>query len=339
MSYGMYSYPHGRLAPAQPPRCNTDERIFDTKELLKKQLDEQSKNDPNFRFNNLVNPATNTNPGDNVGFEDTEIYFDSTQRDTTGILANGELKWSIPQLNNNNDIRNCVEFNIGDFYFPKIYGAAGKPEYLYFKRVYLQIGTISSSQAVQAANNTLYHFEFDVENLNGQAVRLIPTKGSYFLQRPLTTLSEFQVIFTTPPTNSGPTSFRKIPLPRDTVTVQTVLNAGFGYNPIRFRVITGDLASQIVAPIGSTGIPGVAAYLSNYLSNDLAVNAAVNDPNGQYITNVLDDYTFEIAGINGTTVTSAYTATVYIPKNRIAFPVRFTSVRDTKTNFITVNHQ
>lgn len=321
-------------------RCNQ----LDTHEILKREIYKQGYDyDTNFRFG-VGGPAitggsiaaSSGSSGSGVGFEDYELYFDSVNRDGGSDLTTGELKWSITDLNNTQDIKNCVQIHIGSFFFPKIYASPNHPEYLYYRRVFMEMTNAPSSQAVFGPNNNKFHFEFHVNNLNGQAVELVPLKDSFFFQRPLTSLTEFNVRFMTP-SNSSPNNWRKIQLPPDRVQIQSLIS-GVGYNPIRFRITGGELTTSVLGPIGSTGSPGIAAFITDYASNDTSTNTSVNDTQGVYITNILNTTDFEIGAIDGTPVTSQYDATLYIPKNRIAFPLRFTSIRYQPTNYIDVVH-
>ncbi len=289
------------------------------------------------QYNQPYNQPVVSPSAKNVGFEDIEIYFDSTQRDASSGFEVGEVKWTIPTFNNGIDIKNCVQLHIPDFYFPKIYPASGKPEYFYFQRVYMEFQGAPSSQAVLGPNNNKYHIEFDVENITSQAVKLIPVKRSFFFQRPIVSISDLQMRFMVPPMGPSSTVWRKIPIPSDTVTINSLLTVGVGYNPIRFE-ITGLDTTSVLNPIGVLSSPGLAVFISGYTSNDAAINSAVNSADGVYVTNVISATTFEIAGINASTVTAAFTATMFIPKNRFAFPIRFTTIRDQLTNYIGVSH-
>lgn len=280
----------------------------------------------------IIAPSTPT-----VGFEDIELYFDSTQSDASSDYSIGELRWNVPNLNNTAEIKNCIQLHLDEFYFPKIYLTGNTPDFFYFRRVFLEFQNAPSNQAVLAPNNNKFHFEFRVENINGQAVRLVPIKKSFFFQRPIISITDFQIRFMVPPTTSNAAVYKKIPLPADTVPIVSLLTAGVGYNPIRFQITSADL-TNILGLVGSTGTPGLAVFISNFNSTDPTLNTAVNDQNGVYIATIIDDTTFELSGINGSTITAQVTATMYIPKNRIAFPVRFTTVRDQLTNYIDVTH-
>lgn len=272
-----------------------------------------------------------------AGFEDTELYFDSTRRNASSSLAAGEMFWSVPVLNNSNDIKNCVEMSISPFYFPKIIGPTTAPEYFYFRRMYLEFQGAPSTQGVLADSGNRFHFEFEIQNINGYAVKLIPLNTAFFYQRPMVAISDFQVRFLVPPTIPGSPLFKRVPLPQETVTIQSLLTGGIGYNPIRFSIMGGP-ATNILGPVGAFAAPGLAVFIAGYTSNDAATNTAVNNTDGIYITNIIDSASFEIAGINAAAVTAQYTATMFIPKNRIAFRTRFTSVRDIPTNYVSVVH-
>lgn len=340
-------------------RCNQP----DIHELLKGEIYKQtSSQDTNFRFgannpqpivvaepnqpqpqqtlinyNQTYNQPVSAPTAKSVGFEDVEIYFDSTQRDASSGFDVGEVKWSIPLFNNGVDIKNCVQLHIPDFYFPKIYPASGKPEYFYFQRVYLEFQGAPSSQAVLGPNNNKYHIEFDVENITSQAIKLVPVKRSFFFQRPIVSISDFQMRFMVPPIVPNATIWKKLPIPSDTVTISSTLTGGIGYNPIRFE-ITGLDTTTVLNPIGALTSPGLAVFISGYASNDSATNTLVNSADGVYVTTVVSASVFEITGIDASAVTAAYTATMFIPKNRFAFPVRFTTIRDQLTNYIGVTH-
>lgn len=318
-------------------RCNS----IDTHEILKQEIYKQGSSVDNFSFS-VLNSTTPTPPQvQNTGsnFADYELYFDSVNRDTSSDLTNGELKWSITNLNNTQDVKNCVEVSLGSFFFPKIYSSSTiLPEYFYYRRVFMWIANAPSTQAVLAANNNKFHFEFEVNNINGQAVELVPIKNAFFFQQPITSLTDFDAIFYVP-NHALPNSFKKIPIPQERVAIQSQTTGGFGYNPIRFKITDGNLTTSILGPIGAVTAPGIAGFITGYASNDATTNTAVNNTDGLYITNIIDSTTFEVGAINGNPVNSTVNAILYVPKNRVAFPVRFTSVTSQPTNYITVNHE
>jgi hypothetical protein len=333
-------------------RCNA----LDTHELLKNEIySQKGDDDASFRtsFSGPVNivglhgnsgsgsappQSQSSGPLDNAGFQENEIYFDSTARDSSSIFSNGEIKWAIAPINNGFDVQNIVELSLGSFYFPRITSAsATSPDFFYFRRVYMFIESFPSTQAVLGPSGNNFHFEFDVNNATGQAVFLTPVNSSFFFQRPQLSLSNFNVVFLVPPNSSSSNVWTRVPLPHDTVSITSLTTGGAGYNPIRFQINGLDTTAEL-GPIGSTGTPGLAVFITGYNSNSAAVNTLVNNPNGNFITNIIDNTTFEIGAINGTPVTANYTASMYIPKNRIAFRVRFSCLYNQLTNYVQISH-
>lgn len=332
----MAARPLRGVRTALPSRCD-----IDVHEMLKQELFKQTPAE-SLSSSYQAPPATSAPmPGTEplprieiperrtVGFEDIWIYFDSLSRDSDSDYSRGEIKWDIPKINNLSDIKNCIQIHIGSFYLPKISPpAANKPEQLYFNRMYMEYVNAPTSQAV-LANGSRFHFEFEIENLSGQAVKLVPLEESFFFQRPIQSINSFHVRFMVPP------GLRGIKLPPDTVTVQAIP----GSNPIRFNIIgeTTDVISG--GTIGALN-PGVAVQFSGLNTNDFAVNSAINDPYGVFVTQIISATEFEIGDIDGSAIDTAapYTASMFIMKNRIAFAVRFTIVTDHATNHIGVVH-
>lgn len=318
------------------PNKSMDRKVIDTHEILKQEIHKRTADEGSlYRFGMLPKYPSVASPPhvDDVGFEDVEIYFDTIHRDRTTEISNGELSWNIPPLNFDLSISNCIQIHLNEFYLPNVLTDIGEPDFFYYRRVFLEYRDAPNNQAVLGANGNRFHFEFAVENITGQAVRLVPLKNSFFFNRPINTLSSFRIRFAVPATS--PTSFRRVPIPNDLINVTTELLGGLGYNPIRFR-ITGDL-TNVIGRVGVLSTP-VAVTFTNYQSNVPLVNNQINNPDGIFVTNIIDDNVFEIAGINGNTVNIPAAATMLVMKNRIAFPVRFTSVVDRPTNYIDVNH-
>jgi len=282
-----------------------------------------------------ISGTITTIPG--YGFEEVELYFDSTARDMISDFTNGEIKWTVATINQQQDVKNCIMIKVGKFFFPKIYTDASHPDYFYYRRVFMEITSAPSTQAVLGANNMKFHYEFEVAAINSHAVELIPIRQPYLLTRAVQSLAEFNVRFYAP-TLSDPTLLSPVPIPPERVAIRSQVNAGVGYNPIRFSITDGNLTTYVLNPLGAIIAPGLAVVISGFASASPALNAAVNDPRGIYITNIINNTTFEIGAIDGTAATVPVTAQLYIPKNRIAFPVRFTSRLNAPTNFITPVH-
>jgi len=273
----------------------------------------------------------------NVGFVDYQLYFDSLYRDRSSDYSVGEIRWPIANLNNNLPLVNTVQVYLTPFFFPKIYAPADRPEYLYFCRIFMEIQSLPSIGAVQGPNGGKFHFEFAVRNLSGQAIELIPLQKSFYLPRPLSSFDNFNVCFKIPHTTLPSSTMKRIPLPHEIVKIRSAMDAEVGYTPIRFTILAPD-DSTVLGRIGSLGAPGVAVFITGFNSNSPAINTAINNPNGIYATAVNDSNNFEIAEVNGFDLDMPYDATMYIPKNRIAFTARFTSVCAQPTNYIDAIH-
>jgi hypothetical protein len=367
-----------------PARCNA----IDTHELLKTEIYRQGHaSDTNFRFGvNVSAPISGGSPGGlspgQVGFEDWELYFDSVYKNSAiSDLPNGVIGFPLATLNNNKDLKNVIQMTLMPFYFPRITNprvqlnnvlypslalTTNSPDYFFFRRMYIQVVNMPFGQAVQANNSVQYHWECGVENTNSVAVLLNPLKQSFFLQRPLQTLSEIQFRFMVP------LDFRAVPIPVETLPVQLVLPLT---NPARFRILNTPNGSEAMnllippaiiqnqappdpaqIPIPAIAPPGIAVFMSGaVLTNggvsNLLVEQLVNGVNGLFITAVINtqpanlppQYVFEVNDINPTLGAPAITASnvfvMVVAYRRIAFPIRFTCVKDQLTNYITVSHE
>lgn len=333
-------------------KCRSN--AIDTHELLKREI-LRSADDNNYQFGGTINPQTNTNIAttttaqttnttnttvnnsqpqqSTVGFTDTEFYFDSINKDGTSDIDNGEIKFQINTLNNGNPIQNIVQLKVGSFYFPSIQNDTTSPQFYFFRRVYAQITNLPSTQSVLAGNNKSYHFEFDVENVNSIAVKLVPIKDTFFLQRPLNSLDSITIRFMVP------LNFSRIPIPQDSVVISTVN----GSNPAQFT-ISGTYTTAILGDVGTPVAPGIAVSITGLTTPDATVNSTLGNSAGIYVTRIVDDTTIEISGVDLSDPTDfpplgpSYNATLYIFKNRIALPMRFTSVNPQITNYVsTIN--
>lgn len=271
------------------------------------------------------------------GFDSTELYFDSIYRNQLSEIQNGEIIWDVIALNNNKGVSAIIVVEIGNFYFPKINLPSTVPDFFYFGKVYIEFLDTASQQTVRGVGSQKFHIECDIENINGQAVKLVPVRNTFYFTQPITEISEFHVRFMIPETNIAATLFKNIPIPKETVLIQSATTGGFGYNPIRFQMINSTTSD--IGLVGVLTAPGVAVFISNYVSNDAATNISVNSTSGLFVTNIIDNITFEIAGIDASAVSAVYSATMFIPKNRIAFPVRFTSVTPMVTNHVDINQR
>lgn len=317
-------------------RCAAD----NLHEILRAQVYQPSSSEDNgYLFLNNKQSTAQTESGvppNVVGFEDYGIYLDSTQRDTYSDYSVGEINWNIVVLNNNLTLKNVVGMQIEPFYFPKIYNPSGSPEFLYFRRVFIEMKNIPTTQGFLASGNNRHHWEMDVQNIDGQAVRLVPVResASIFFQRPLPELSAVEFKFTVPPMSSTiGAQWQRIPLPPDTIQVAIVPFS----NPVQFTVLS-PFSTAALGPVGVPASPGIAVAISGLVSNDPAVDTLLNTTTGVFATTIDSASVFTVAGISAATVNSPYIATMYIPKNRIAMGIRFTCINNRMTNYVSVVH-
>lgn len=329
------------------PRVNPNPNAIDLKQLQMQELSRQDdaqyrgfggSDDVTFASASLSNtkkgPATVT--VDNYGFETIDLYFDSLHRNRTTNLLLGEITWNITQLNNAQGLPNIVSIDLEPFYFPNIVRGANEPSFFYARRVFIQILGLASTQTTRGPNGQQFHFECRVDNVtnDGQAVLLTPLRPRFIFSQPVTEMTALQLRFSVPKTEIGAITPLSIPIPVENIVIRSLTTGGFGYNPIRFTVIGA--TTSILGNIGALTAPGVAVFISGYASNSATTNSAVNNQIGVFVTNIIDASTFEIAGIDATTVTANYDAIMYIPKNRIAFCMHFGTIVTKITNHVDI---
>lgn len=366
-------------------RCNA----IDMQEVLKREIYKQGyEQDTNFRFQTtgpapLTGEAPTRQPGQ-IGFEDWELYFDSVYKNgAISDLPNGLIGYNLSTLNNNQDLKNIIQIHISPFYFPRVTNprtqldpvnypslalVPNTPDFFFFRRLFIQVVNMPFGQAVQGNGSVNYHWEMSVDELNSVAVMLTPLKPSFFLQRPLQSLSEIQFRFMVP------LDFHAVPLHQEILPIQMVLPPT---NPARFQVLTTANGSEALnllippaifqnlsppdplqIPIPAIPPPGIAVFMSGAILTDggfpaiqnLIVQQLVNSAYGLFVTAVINTqpanlppvYVFEVGDIDATlgspliAVSNAFT--MVVAYRRIAFPVRFTCVKDQLTNYITITH-
>lgn len=304
-----------------------DRSRIDTHEILKKIIFDGMTPDKlsSSKSKSTTKKIQMLNDKKNHGFKSYEFYFDSLNKDASSELSNGEIKWSITNLNNFSSIKDCVQVNITPLFFPKIVSNSAKPDFYYYRTVFAKIGGLSDIQSVIGVNNNSFHFMFRVDNPNSVAITLTPIKDTFTFQQPINSLDELSLVF------MKPHNYQKINIPADKITVKSVANS----NPARFT-IEGLDETWIIGPTGVLTTP-VAVYMSGFKTTNSTINNVINTTEGNYITNVIDNKTFEINGIDLTGINENY-AEMIIPKNRIAFSMQFITISDSPTNYISVMH-
>jgi hypothetical protein len=255
--------------------------------------------------------------------DDVYMYFDSTARDFTSNLTNGEITFNVSTLNLQKPLDNVVSIRIDEFYIPRIQNANTFPDYFFFGTVFVRLASTSLPvvQSVLAQNGNTFHFECDIENLNSVAVKLIPKDPIYYFRTPIQSLSDLTFQFMVP------LNFRSIILPNDTLIVDGVA----GTNPAQFIVVDGNTTS----PIGDIGVPtapGVAVYFLNFLSPNITLNNTVVSTTGYFVTNIVSATTFIVGALNFATLPVNTRCTMIVAKNRIGITARFKSIRNNQTN-------
>jgi hypothetical protein len=310
--------------------------MVDMKEVLKTQIGSSESNATPVDSTNPQITDTNTSAqSDHVtdyGFEDYEIYLDSTARDQISDLDSGVIQWAITPYNGGQEVKNIAEFYISQFMFPRIsYQDNVAPDYFYFRRVFVEIMNTPTQNAIIAPNSTRFHFECEVTNLNSQAVTLVPIKQTFFFRRPIDSLGLIQLRFSVPSKIPGQIGgFSYIKIPKETVYVNLVA----GSNPATFTMVNG--TTDLLAPIGPLS-SGIAVYMSGAATGNTNLSAAINTTSGIYVTNIVNSTTFQVGAIDATLAIASTNILMYVPKNRIGMAVRLTSVQPYTTNFIDVS--
>jgi hypothetical protein len=311
--------------------------VEDPKEWMKKEMTRQGNDaESGYRFGAMGvfgggggSAATGGGASGDTGFEDVELYFDSFRKnDADSLLSNGTLSYSVASMNNNLDLRNVVQMHITPFFFPRIEGDTARPDYFFYRKLYIYVQSLSSTNAVHASLSNHFHWEFDVDNLNSVAVELTPAKPDFYFPVPLNALSNITFQFL------RPKAFNAVDIPNDSVRVRSVA----GSNPGQFVLLNGDLTTTVFGPVGIPTSPGYAVEVTGFASSDATINTDMNDVEGNYVTEILTTTTFSMSAFNFAALVADYEADMYVMKNRIAFSVRFTCIKTQSTNYITPTH-
>lgn len=278
-------------------------------------------------------------PKDIIGIEDTYLLFDSVAKDSTSDIHNGEVRFAIPSLNNSQALENCIQISLSSFYFPMKKNDTGQPEYYFFRRVYMQLATIPSTQSIKGQSGIQYHFEFDIETLGSAAVKLIPVVDTFYFRQPINTITDFVIRFMVP--NGIDANFRRIDLPRDILRVRPVP----GSNPARFNILNGETVVNLrepaptVYPYILSPTEQVTVFIGGFASGNTTLNNATNTQTGLVVTTLVTATSFEIASLDYSTLGAPttpdqYDCNVTIGKNCFRIPMRFTTVKNANTNYL-----
>lgn len=281
-------------------------------------------------------------PQQRIGLDDTYIFLDSLARDASGNIAEGQMQWTLSTLNQNQPIQNCTMIQLSDFYFPLIKNAPTAPDYFFYRRVYMQITSLPTTQAVMGADRALHHFAFDIASVNSIAVQLTATEGgrTFYFRQPITDLSRFNVTFMVPSrTGSG---FTPIPIHADRVTVEAVP----GTNPARFRILDNTVAPLVDLPTLPATFPAVpyvpptpvAVNFVGFASTQPNLNMSVGSIAGVYVDELVSMNEFTISSLSFATLAVPVICQMIIGKNRIQISARFSSINTASSNYVQPTH-
>ncbi len=341
--YHMSRYPHGGSSSNpysnmyggayQQPLYDRNKTI-DIKEIQKKEIYKQGGDFqvPQLIGSPYISNYDSSNSKCDVGLEDVEIFFDSVVTKDVSNIDNGEITYDISGVNNGFDIKNFVQMSIEPFWFPipLIGNDPALPDPYFFRTVYMQILNLPDSTAIKASNGNRFHFEFSVSETASIAILLTPKKttSALYLTKPMIGLSQLQVRFMIPP------FYRGITLPQTVVVANNIGES----NPGQF-VLQGTTTDKVFGPVGVPPAPGIALFGSGFNSVlKPSVNPIVNNPQGIFITEIFDGTRFQVAGANFHGAGDNIPATFIVGKNRIAFSMRFTSVTNNTTNYLSGVH-
>lgn len=250
--------------------------------------------------------APETNPmASEYGIFDTYLYFDSNTRDATSNIGNGEIKFSVVDLNYNKPIDNIIEMEIGRFFIPDIVLPPQQPEFFFFKRVGMVIDEMTT-MAIFANNNFRFHFEFIVQEA-GISKELVPIQNTFTFSRPVRDFSQVTFKFTAP--------YKPIPFEECCFTVTSVASGGAlqlvtnePHNLIGFGFVAPPLANAIT--LGSAGagvLTGTYQYVATFTTATGETNVNFNlAPNSfTYAANIASLTNIPI-GPTGTTGRNIY---------------------------------
>lgn len=252
------------------------------------------------------------------GIEDIYLYCDSDAKiSTADELANGLLRYDVITLNQNKPIDNIIEMQIGNFYIPEIATGASFPQYFFYKRVNILVEEVQA-QSIFAQNSVRFHFEMDVQAA-GIANLLTPAsnEGKFIFSRPFRDIQNLSFRFRAP--------IKFVNFPQDVFSV----NAVPGTSPARITTSV---------PHGLTVASNVTIFVRNFTSGVGNVDNTINSDDGFLIT-VIDATTLEfpavgVAGFDFSGVITAVPGEITVGFRRIAFTIRFRSIKNKQTNRI-----
>lgn len=262
-----------------------------------------------------------------VGFENIDILFETPSSAFSDPIS-GIYRWNIPSLNNNNQIAECATFQVFPFWIPVPNTPTNSPSPLYFQKVAIEIEEAPPTQAFTGGSGRKFHILCEHDAPTGYAVELRPQNSNSYFSPAIQSLASFTAKFLTG-------DLQPIAFPPQTVRVAVLAT-----NPITFNVVD---------PITGDPAPAIAEFaLTNNFVAPIAVRFPAPNTGSAIVDGLLtvNPVGLLISGLAGSTITIAGTSGIgavpgsqmdmQILKNQIRIPVRFSCVRYTPTNYISV---
>lgn len=360
--------PFSRSEPKAPPKgpAPTKNRYpqqcaIDVDELMKLEMLSETVDNPavystalyqNAQLNTSANTVV-TKTATGVRYNKNEnaviqsyVNFYSSLRNGSVFLQNGEMSFDIPPFNNNLTMQDVIQIEVFPFLMRNISNpTVGGVNFFYYNRVYMAITSLSYMLGFNGSTLQSYMFEFQADYQNAVCINLTPKNPLLTFPAPIQ-INTFSVRFYVPDVYG----LKPIPLPQDIVTVLPVFVAGFGTNPAQFTVIAGGTTADITPYTGvlSTVNPDnrIAVSFNGFNTISATINSTVMNGFGWLVTDIINSTTFAIAGLDltglqdPTTLTppstyAAYYSNMSIMPNKIDMGVRFTILKNVKTNSLT----
>lgn len=206
------------------------------------------------------------------------------------------------------ELVDAYEITLSPFIFPEI----TEPATLFaFKRVFIEIANISRN-CIYLRTAGKYHFECSVGVASNGTLELTPIKhrNKIIMKHPLYQTDVLNIIFHVP--------MRTIPLPNDTLTINTLVA---GTNP-----------GQIIS--NNHGLnTGDLIYCDGLQTGISSIDIAINSKDGLIVT-FIDPNTFSVPVDCSSLLTNTPIQYIYIAKNRIMLPLHIRGLTSDTTQFI-----
>jgi len=262
--------------------------------------------------------------------DDTRVYFDTLilSRAYSGY-ASGEIPMQFVDINGTSPPDRIVKITLTPFNFPHIYTANTTVfDMFYFRSVFMTVRFVPSTHLIQSAQpNDMFTYELYVEDIDSSAVYLRPLEQTFCLKQPISVTGDLTVRFQTrSPTGTG---FTNCPIPPTRIRA---IRTATGPLPTPFTTF----ALQDGVYIGAIA-PPAATYTVPILFQNYNTGAAIT-PLEVFLVDQIgyQSLTFVAPNLFNIAVdTTLYAGTdiyVFVPKNSVAFTMRFSCLQSTRTN-------